>query len=688
MILDYAWLIPIIPVACFVLVGLIGKKTPACGGYIAIAGAAISCIVSVAVSYDYLTSTMYENGQAFTMSLEWLKIGDFSINFGVYIDGLSCIMMLFASFISTMIFVYSLGYMGDQEEKRKRYFAEVSLFLTGMLGLVVSGNYLEMFIFWEIMGLCSYLLIGFWSFDHPEAQQKSSAAKKAFLVTRMGDVCLMGGLFILLWLFQSLDYAVIFGDMSNKAFTDALFADDFKKNMLTLASFLIFGGVIGKSAQFPLHDWLPDAMAGPTTVSALIHAATMVKAGVYLTARSFPLFVYNTYLGEEVLLFIACIGGFTAIFAASQALNNMNIKKVLAYSTLSQLGYMILALGSGGYLICVGMQEGNDAVIALGVAGYAAGVFHMLNHAFFKGLLFLCSGSVIHGTGTEDMRLMGGLLKKMPITSITMLLGSLSIAGFPLFSGFWSKDMVLEAAFAPYHDGLGFGSWFCVLFILGMITAFMTAFYMFRMWFMTFVGAPRENAQHCHGESSKSMTAPLMVLSIFAVLSGLLILFGLGDVINESLEASNIFGEMEPGKEIAKTIFSNMWTYVSIGLALGGILIAYLMYGGKQIINPGLFNKNGNSILYKLLANRYYFPQLYDQISWKLGYGVARGVDYVDKNIVDGTVNGLSNAVIGSGDAVSKMQTGYVRDYAAFVVLGVIVLVGILFLTFYYTGGI
>ena len=687
MFLDYAWLIPIIPVACFVLVGLIGRKTPACGGYIAILGAALSCVASALVSYDYLTSDLYKNGQPFELAMQWIVFGGKAINFGVYIDGLSCIMMLFASFISTMIFVYSLGYMGDQGERRKRYFAEVSLFLTGMLGLVVSSNYLEMFIFWEVMGLCSYLLIGFWSFDHPEAQQKSSAAKKAFLVTRMGDVCLMGGLFILLWLFGSLDYSAIFKD---GAIAAIVAGSEFNAQLLTIASFLIFGGVIGKSAQFPLHDWLPDAMAGPTTVSALIHAATMVKAGVYLTARSFPLFVYNTYMGEEVLLFIAFIGGFTAIFAASQALNNMNIKKVLAYSTLSQLGYMILALGAGGYLICVGLKENNADIIALGVAGYAAGVFHMLNHAFFKGLLFLCSGSVIHGTGTEDMRLMGGLLRKMPITAITMLLGSLSIAGFPLFSGFWSKDMVLEAAFAPYHDGLGFGSWFCVLFVLGMITAFMTAFYMFRMWFMTFVGEPRENAQHCHGESTKSMTAPLIVLSVFAVLSGSLILFGLGDVICESLVASNIERkvlEMESGKEIAETIFTNVWTYVSIGLALFGILLAYLMYSGKKVINPGMFNKNGESFLYKLLANRYYFPQLYDQISWKLGYGIARGVDYMDRNIVDGTVNGMSNAVIGSGESVSRMQTGYVRDYAGFVVVGVIVLVAILFLAFY-VGGI
>ena len=267
-----------------------------------------------------------------------------------------------------------------------------------------------------------------------------------------------------------------------------------------------------------------------------------------------------------------------------------------------------------------------------------------------------------------------------------MLLGSLSIAGFPLFSGFWSKDMVLEAAFGPWEEGLGFGSWFCVLFILGMITAFMTAFYMFRMWFMTFVGEPRENAQHCHGESSRSMTTPLIVLAVFAVGSGLLILFGLGDVIAESLDASHIHSHMHSGSEILETILGNMWTYVSIGLALGGILIAFLMYSGRRLINPGIFNRNGESILYKILANRYYFPQLYDQISWKLGYGVARGVDYLDKNVVDGTVNGMSNAVIGSGDTVSKMQTGYVRDYAAVVVIGAMVLIGILFLAFYVGG--
>jgi NADH-quinone oxidoreductase subunit L len=451
----------------------------------------------------------------------------------------------------------------------------------------------------------------------------------------------------------------------------------------------MFGGVIGKSAQFPLHDWLPDAMAGPTTVSALIHAATMVKAGVYLTARSYPIFVQNV----DVMLLVAIIGGVTAIFAASMALNNMNIKRVLAYSTISQLGYMILALGSGGYLMAIGIDTGNGELITLGVMGYIAGIFHMINHAFFKGLLFLGSGSVIHSCGTEDMRLMGGLHKKMKITSITMLLGSLSIAGFPLFSGFWSKDMVLEAAFGPYTNGLGAGSWFCVLFILGIITAFMTAFYMFRMWFMTFAGEEREASKHAHGESSKSMTAPLCVLSVFAVLSGFLIIFGLGDVIAETLKVTyeslfmSLHVEVHSGTEIAEEIFTNIWTYVAIALALIGIYIAYLMYA-KKSVNPGKFNKNGEGKFYKVLSKRYYFPQLYNQIAWKAGYGVARGVDFIDRNVIDGTVNGLSNAVVGSADVVSKSQTGNVRNYAGFVVVGVMVLSAILAILFYVMGGI
>ena len=673
MFIEYTWLVPLIPMLCFLIIGLAGRKTPQKGGYIAIAGALISFIIAALISYEYITGDQYPN--PVTQSIEWFNIGDITINLGFYVDGLTCMMMLFSSFISTLIFVYSIGYMGDQGPRRTRYYAEVSLFLTGMLGLIVSSNFLEMFIFWEVMGLCSYLLIGFWSFRHHEGDAASanaaSAAKKAFLVTRMGDVCLMAGLFILLGEFHSLDYTTLF-DAANIEAVDS--------NMLTLAMLLVFG-VIGKSAQFPLHDWLPDAMAGPTTVSSLIHAATMVKAGVYLVARGYPLFIQD----PEVMLFVGIIGGVTAIFAASMALNNMNIKKVLAFSTVSQLGYMILALGAGGYLIALGMQNGSEELIVAGVAGYTAGCFHMMNHAFFKALLFMCSGSVIHATGTEDMRQMGGLYKHMKITSITMLLGSLSIAGFPFFSGFWSKDLVLEIAMEAGHQEI----WFTVLWVLAVITAFMTAFYMFRMWFMTFMGEEGHATQHCHGESPKTMTVPLMILSVFAVASGFLILFGLDSVVSFNVtDAGFVVGGAEAGgmMHYFEHLFTNPYTYLTIVLALVGIGIAYLMYA-KKTVDPGKFNKNGNSWFYKVLANRWYFPEFYNQVSWKLGYGVARGVNFVDRQVIDGTVNGLSGAVVGSGDAMSKMQTGHVQDYASVVLIGVAVLSVVFIIIAYTLGG-
>ena len=297
----------------------------------------------------------------------------------------------------------------------------------------------------------------------------------------------------------------------------------------------------------------------------------------------------------------------------------------------------------------------------------------MMNHAFFKALLFMCSGSVIHACGTEDMREMGGLHKHMKITSITMLLGSLSIAGFPFFSGFWSKDLVLEIAMEAGHDGT---VWFTVLWVLGVITAFMTAFYMFRMWFMTFMGEEGHATQHCHGESPKTMTVPLIILSVFAVFSGFLILFGLDSVVSFNVtDTGFVVGGAEAGGigHYFEHLFTNPYTYLTIVLALLGIGIAYLMYA-KKSINPGKFNKEGQSWIYRLFANRWYFPELYNQISWKVGYGVARGVNFVDRQVIDGTVNGLSGAVVGGGDAVSKMQTGHVQDYSSVVLIGVAVL--------------
>ncbi len=683
MFIEYAWLVPLIPLICFVVIGFFGKRTPEGGGYIAIAGALVSFVISALVSYEYLTSAAYANHLAYEVSLQWFAFsstsGFYAINAGIYIDSLSCVMMLFSSFISTLIFVYSIGYMSHEGEKKPRYYAEVSLFLCAMLGLIVSSNFLEMFIFWEIMGLCSYLLIGFWSFKHPNGDEAAisaaSAAKKAFIVTRLGDVSFMAGLFVLLYAFKSLDFSVLF-DPANIAAVDP--------TLIALGSLFLFGGVIGKSAQFPLHDWLPDAMAGPTTVSALIHAATMVKAGVYLTARAFPLFTQVEY----VMLIVAIIGGITAFFAATMAMNNMNIKRVLAYSTLSQLGYMILGLGAGGYVMAIGMNTNNPALIAAGAAGFTAACFHMMNHAFFKALLFMCSGSVIHACGTEDMRHMGGLHDKMKVTSITMLLGSLSIAGFPFFSGFWSKDLIIESVMEATAEPIG---WiFMILWILAIVTAFMTAFYMFRMWYMTFKGPIGDATEHCHGESPNTMTVPLMILSVFAVLSGFLILIGLGDVLNISIVDGAFIVGMPSGHDamyFMEHLFTNPYTYLTIVLALVGIGIAYLMYV-KKSINPGSFNKNGESWIYKALTQRWWFPDMYNQLALKFGYGVARGVNFVDRQIVDGTVNGLSSAVIGSGDTMSKMETGNVRNYAGVVITGVILLTIMAVAMFYVLGGI
>lgn len=669
-VIEFAWLIPIIPFIAFIIVGLFGKKSKGGLGVVAIIGALLAFVLSILVTYEYLTDF---NHVPFVTTVEWLSIGSFQLNFGIYIDSLTCVMMCFSSFISMLIFVYSMGYMHDQGVKKRRYFAEVSLFLAAMLGLVMASNFLEMFIFWEIVGVCSYLLIGFWSFDHPEgdeaADNAAKAAKKAFLVTRLGDVCIMAGLTVLLMAFGSLDYTTLF-DLANIQAVEA--ADP---NMIMLASLLLFGGVIGKSAQFPLHDWLPDAMAGPTTVSALIHAATMVKAGVYLVARSYPLFIQSA----DVMLFVAVIGAVTALIAATMALNNMNIKRVLAYSTISQLGYMIMALGAGGYLFA----STGDAGM-----GYTSGIMHMMNHAFFKALLFLCAGSVIHAVGTENMRQMGGLRKKMPITSMTMLIGSLSIAGFPLLSGFWSKDLILESVYACFSEGTPADYLFLALFVIGIVVAFMTAFYMFRMWYMTFGGKQGHAAEHAH-ESPKSMTVPLILLSVFAIFSGYLIFLGFNEHVTFNLIGNTyvVGGFGHSAEHILEDIVKNIWTYVSIVAALAGIFVAYLMYSRRPAVDAKSGMDNEHGFMYNLLNARYGFPKLYDGIAMVGGYGVAKGVDYVDKQLIDGTVNGISNALVNGSESMRLAQTGYVRNYAGFVALGVIALIVVFAAVFYFIGG-
>jgi NADH-quinone oxidoreductase subunit L len=650
------WIIPLLPLIGLLLAAALGKRTPEGGGYFVVGAIATTCLLSLVIAYQYLTTG---NGVPVEASITWINLGNGqTLDMGYYIDGLTALMLIVVSILCTLIVIYSIGYMHEEGERKRRYYIEIALFVTGMLGLVVASNYLMMFIFWEIMGLCSYLLIGFWYYKPSAAR----AAKKAFLVTRIGDILFMIGIIGLFGSFGSLNFRVLF-DPANIATVDP--------GLFTFSLFCLFGGAIGKSAQFPLHDWLPDAMEGPTTVSALIHAATMVKAGVYLVARSMPMMVH----APDVLIFVAVIGGFTALFAATQALNSPNIKRVLAYSTISQLGLMFLALGCGGYVIAT--AGADEHLLELGNTGYMAAIFHLMNHAFFKALLFLSAGAVIHAVHTEDMRRMGGLSKKLKITSFVMLIGCLAIAGIPPFSGFWSKDLVLESAITA----AGVNPWFWLLYIGGVIVAFMTAFYMFRLWFMTFKGPEGEAAQHAH-EAPAVMWVPLAILAAAATITGFLLMFpgtGLPGVIyTVSPEGFAIPGETLGWDWIEK--FFTAWpTYVSLAMAVLGIALAYAIYY-KKIIKVDNVASGGLKGVYNLLLNRYYFPQMYDGFGTKVVYGTARATDWFDRKVIDGAVNGISFVAVRSGQTLRRTQTGLVQTYATVVIAALTVLLILMYL--------
>jgi NADH-quinone oxidoreductase subunit L len=643
---QYAWLIPVIPFLAFILIGLLPRRTLGWenGGGYAIVGAGGALALSLLVVWDVLNgTTLTQDGPRTT----WLIIGDFKVQFGIWIDQLTAVMLVVISVVSTLVVVYSGAYMHEEGVGRRRYYAEIMLFISVMYGLVIADNYLLMFIFWELVGLCSYLLIGFW-YERPAA---ASAAKRAFIVTRVGDIMFMAGLIILFKYVGTLDFSSLFGQGTESIVSQGQIPQD----MLTLATALIFGGAIGKSAQFPLHEWLPDAMEGPTTVSALIHAATMVKAGVYLTARTYPLLVQT----PESLLFVAVIGGVTALLAATCALAANDIKRVLAYSTISQLGYMILALGAGGYLV-IHANEAN---------GYAAAMFHLMNHGFFKALLFLCAGSVIHAVGTNDMRLMGGLRGKMPITSITMLIGALAIAGIPPLSGFWSKDEVLAAV----YEGGEFDPVFFVLWAMGVATAFITAFYMFRMWFMTFAGSPRSEV-HAH-ESPRLMTVPLMVLAGLALVSGFAFFIGEGfkAFLERSIEGLLAGPVHEPLADIAVAVLSDPLTYLTLVLVVVGILAAYRIYYMPGF-NRSVFARGVPGTFQRALENRWYISKFYDDFAYKVWYGFSLVADWFDRKVIDGLVNGFAYLGANTGNSIRKAQSGNVQRYTGLIVLGIVLL--------------
>jgi NADH-quinone oxidoreductase subunit L len=653
----------------FLLSILFGKKVWEGGAPFTIGAIGFSFVVSLYLFIDVLGQGALGTGvEVENVAFEWIP----GIEIGLLIDNLSALLLLLVSFLCLLIAIYSAGYMHDEEGK-PRYYAEIALFTAGMLGTVSANNFFQLLIFWEVMGVCSYLLIGFW-YKKPEA---ASAAKKAFLVTRIGDILFLIGIIVLFVTFNTFNILEI---QEN--------ADQIPVHLVSIVPLLLFGGAVGKSAQFPLHVWLPDAMEGPTTVSALIHAATMVKAGVYLTARSFPLIANS----PDATLVVAVIGGFTAFFAATMALVAMDIKRVLAYSTISQIGYMILGLGAGAYLF----HHGHEAL------GYTFAIFHLMNHAFFKALLFLGSGSVIHSVGTNDMRQMGGLRKHMKITSTTMLIGALSIAGIPPLSGFWSKDGILEIAFeAGMEDPT-----FLIIWILGIITAFMTAFYMFRMWFFTFTGEKRSPGEP--HESPRSMTIPLIMLAAFALISGILTFFmdGFGQLV---------FFESAHGHALDEIVhvFTNPLTYLSIGLAGLGIGLAYLIYNKRSISSNVFVSSRGTKAIHTMLVKRYGMDWAYRMFGLKIAYGFAKVADFFDRKVIDGVVNGtakggllaakasgffdqkgidgavngISRGIVGGSRGLRRSQTGNIQGYLAAVVLGICFVIAFAWIYIKLTGG-
>jgi NADH-quinone oxidoreductase subunit L len=616
------WLIFLLPLFSFIIISLFLRpflnSQPKTAGYITIA----ALLGSLGLSVWALAEVMATGQPLPVPDVTWAVVDGLTIHLGLIMDSLTAVMLIVVTVVSLMVQIYSQGYMkGDAGYPR--YYAFMSLFTASMLGLVLADNLLFVYVFWEMVGLCSYLLIGFW-FHRPAA---ANAAKKAFIVTRLGDFGFLAAILLIFFNTGTLDI----GELHGLAATGALAG-----TTLTWAAIGIFSGAVGKSAQFPLHTWLPDAMEGPTPVSALIHAATMVAAGVFLVARTFPLFSHST----EAVTTVAVVGGFTAIFAATMGLVMNDIKRVLAYSTISQLGYMMLGLGVGGIAI---------------------GIFHLFNHAFFKALLFLGAGSVNHATGTFDMRKMGGLRKIMPWTYATFLIASLSIAGIWPLAGFWSKDEILASALENQP----------VLFVLAMITVFMTAFYMFRVVFMTFGGKYRGGGEEAHGQPHESppvMVMPMVVLAILAVVSGLWNVTG-------DFGAFMGHGHTHSFSEGFFGILTHSLPWISLILAGLGILLAYAIYSAKWLSAENISRMF--QPLYKLFLHKYWLDELYEKVfvGGVLLKGFFAGLQGFDVHGVDGAVNGVAVSVMDAGKAIRKVHSGQLQLYGLFIGIGIVVII-------------
>jgi NADH-quinone oxidoreductase subunit L len=640
------WLIPALPLAASVLIAFFGPRfLRGQSHWPCLLGSAGACVLAILV----LLSVWRNGGHGPVMYYTWFQAGSVDIGFTLQADPLTAVMLVTITFIGTLIAIYSVGYMhGD--EGYPRFFAEIALFIFSMTGLVLADNFILLYAFWEGVGLCSYLLIGFW-FTKPSA---ALAARKAFLVTRLGDLGFLIGILVIWSQFRiadshlyTLDYEAVFSAVRNPQF----------EGPLTAACLLLFCGAVGKSAQFPLHVWLPDAMEGPTPVSALIHAATMVTAGVYLVARCTPLFVQ----APDAQLVVACIGGFTALLTACIAITQNDLKRVLAYSTISQLGYMFLALGSA-----------SGALVA---AGVVAAIFHLFTHAFFKALLFLAAGSVMHAMGNViDMRRFGGLRYALPTTHRTFLCGALALAGCPLLAGFWSKDEILGAALAAAGEGHPYRTIYLLLFVVGLVTAGLTAFYTFRAYFLTFWGelrVPQEAGEHAH-ESPPVMTVPLMILAVGAVFAGY--------VNAEPLLPGWLAGFLErlPALHSAEaaevsTAGRLVMMLVSSVVALGGIALAWWIYAAQ----PGLAGRLAARVqaLYQISLNKFYLDELYDFFIVTPLVGLAEFCRIFDLYVVDGIVDLIAQIPRLAGVLFRPVQNGLTQFYALAMALGVTVFV-------------
>ena len=618
--------IPALPALVFLVLALFGRILKENAQYVAILGVTVSLVFSV-FALLFVAGIVPGGGSPIEFSKNWIDLGEGgSFPMGVYIDGLAAVMLVVVCFVSLMIQLYSGAFM-EGDKRFAWFYAMLNLFTASMLGLVLAPNFIQLYIFWELVGLCSYLLVGHW-FEKPSARD---AAQKAFIVTRVGDAALFMGIII----FWATTGSTAFEDI-----VEAAQAGFIGGSLFTAAVVLVFVGAVGKSAQFPLHVWLPDAMEGPTPVSALIHAATMVAAGVYLVARTYDIFVQS----PTAMLIVAYIGGFTALMAGTMALVKKDIKRVIAYSTVSQLGYMMLGLGIGSY---------------------TAGIFHLYNHAFFKALLFLCAGSIIYAMDSYNLFEMGGLRRRMPVTFWAMVIAGLSLSGIFPFAGFWSKDAIVASAYEEHYY---------VLFGMALLTVFLTAFYIFRAIFLAFTGEPRTELARGATESPGIMTGPMLLLAFFSIVSG-----WVGIPEGFELPIRDYFAEFVVPSEFAQETlnleehaFSFGLGALSVAVALGGIGLAYFLYAAKSERAGALARRFSG--LHTFLDKGWYFDALYGATIVRAARWLGRVTNGFDRNVLGGLVGGVGRGALGTGGILQRLQSGGVQNYALFILLSVLII--------------